>query len=571
MFLKITNIGTVSRKYYELIGATNKRERWDDSSVIGNKGSGAKLAVIPSLRLGYDVAVSSTDSDGAYILQYQTKEADLGNRTAQQIIFDYVGNGSFPSQLTLEAFQDWDLPVGDDRMKIFKAFREYMVNAWDEDKDFVLEEVDEIHQSEPGKTSAFITITDEIREILENLPRYFKFLGDADVIHQAEKSLSFAGGSIYPKSQDGVTRLFSQGVLVDCKNSSCNSSLFDYSLNGKSLVSEERIIKDFSNFQIEIGNLLMTINDPKLIIKLFKGMAIRDEARLELYAIEHAKNPSSETALAYRIAWKMHYGEKAILSVENTQIDEDAQNKGFDVVRGLPYSFKEFLQRCGVTNAKDVAPQQVGSKKEEPRFELLSPNKTQQEYFDKAYSLYLKYFPEASKFPVYFFKPLHRSLKDSGGHSGDGIQQHKEIWIAEKSLSSVRGILTILAHEGRHCIKKAGDYDRVFTQAADETIVDFILDEHKSANKNVWQAVVQPSKGILIPKRYAGKKAHVLVHGNEFRIKIGHNTLRAVLPGNISGQISQERKCGIFKTFATVFIPQKIAKQLPDNLALEIC
>jgi hypothetical protein len=569
MFLKIENKGTVSRKYYELIGATNKRERWDDSSVIGNKGSGAKLAVVPSLRLGYEVAVSSADSEGSYILKYKTQEADLGDRTSRQIVFDYVGSGSFPSQLTLDAFQDWSLPVGDDRIKIFKAFREYLVNAWDEDKDFTLKEVEAITQAEAGKTAAFITITDEIREIIDNLPRYFKFLGKNEPLHEAKRDYFFSGGAIYPKSEAGVTRFYSQGVLVDCKRSDYCSTLYDYSLMEKSLLSEERTIKDFLGFQTEIGKLLMTIEDPTLIIGIFQKMMGHTYANLELQVIGEIKDPPQNAKKIYLLAWMMHFGEKAILSVENTQVDEDAANKGFNVIRGSPYPLRVFLQRCGVTNAYDVAPK-AKKAEEKPDYEIIELDEIQAQRFNEAQAIYLRHFPEAKKFPIYFFRPLHVTLEYCDGHCGVGVKQFKEIWIAEKTLSDVRRILAVLNHEGRHCKEQKGDYDRGFTQAADETIVDFMLAYPEPLKKNVWQANIQTKRGITIPKRFAGQMAHVLIYANEIRLKIGKNTLTALLPGNIAGQISQERRCGIFKSFATIFVPEAIVRQLPDSIAFEI-
>lgn len=570
LFLKITNKGKVSRKYFELIGAGNKRERWEDASVIGNKGSGAKLAVVPILRLGLEVAVSSSDSSGAYILRYGTEEADLGDRITRQIVFKYDGSDSFPSQLTIDAFRDWDKPVGDDGMKVFKALREYICNAWDEDKQFTLEVVNEIHQAAAGTTSAFLTITDEIREILASSTRYFKILGGCDPL--AENS----SGAIYPKSQPGVTRLFSQGVLVDCKEGEWQSTAFDYSLNGKQLLSEERIIKDFMAFVDVIGSLLSAIDNPGIVVNLFSSTA-KNEARLEVHALERIKYVPPQTAKIWKTAWQLHFGRsgcKAVISGHNKQIDMDAENRGFTPIYNLPAGLEEFLKRCGITCAADVVPRVSENKEEKPAFVLIELDREQQSWFNGAYSIFLRYYPQAKEFPVFFYRPTDYRMKGTGGHCGNGDRQYKEIWISEESLGSVSEILTALTHEGRHCLKKAGDYDRAFNQEADYQLVALMLTNPVPPHKNEWRAEVVQQRGILVPHRFIGQNVHVLVNGKEMRFKFGEGEtscqMSASFPAGIKGVVGQNRRVTGFRRFGCVFLPENILKQLPSSVVLEI-
>lgn len=570
MYLKITNKGTVSRKYYELIGASNKRERFDDPSVIGNKGSGAKLAPIPILRLGLEVAVSSSDALGDYILHYKTEKADLGDREVTQIVFHYEGNGSYPSQLTTDAFRDWDKPIGDDGKKIFKALREYICNAWDEDKGFTLKKVETIGQADPGTTVVFLTLTGEIEQILETLPGYFKILGDIEPLFEKKGGYLSANGKIYPKSEEGVTRLFSQGVLVDCKKSEYYATVFDYSLDDKNLLSEERIIKDFSRYVAGIGELLMDLENPELVLILF-GAIMKREAKLELQAVENIKDPPRNAAKAFQTAWEMFFGKKAIIAVNNTQVDEDARFKGYNVVSNVPYGLVTFLRHCGITNSYDVAPRAREKEDDKPDFEVIKLNDDQQTKFNDAYSRFLRYYPEAKQYPVHFFKALDYRLKGSAGHCGEGIRQFKEIWIAECSLDSVKTILKVLVHEGRHCIKKAGDYDRIFTQAADDQIVDLLLANPNPPCKNEWQAKIIPGRGIILPKRFAGQSAHILIHDKEVRIKIGDNTqLSCLLNQEVQGQMSQVRKVSGCGKLSSIFLPESVIRQLPQTVILNI-
>lgn len=568
LFLKIENKGVVSRKYYELIGATNKRERWNDASVIGNKGSGAKLAVVPVLRLGLQVAVSSSDSLGDYILRYGTEEANLGDRTTQQIVFKYDGDGSFPSQLTLDAFQDWDKSIGDDDKKIFKALREYVCNAWDEDKNFTLREVEEIHQAKSGTTAIFLTITDEIQQVLANPTRYFKILSGCKPL--ASKKYS---GAIYPKSEPGVTRLFSQGVLVDCKKDEFYSTVFDYSLDDKYLLSEERIIKDFAAFVDGIGNLLSSVDDSEIVIELFQSAA-KQQAKLEVWALEKIKNIPSQTAKIWKNAWHLHFGPKAVISGREKQVDQDAESRGFTVIRILPDGLERFLKRCGITCATDVVPMASKEKGEKPICELIGLDSEQQSRFNQAYSLFLRYYPQAKKFPVFFYRPTDWRMEDAGGHCGIGGKKYKEIWVAEKSLESVQKILTVLVHEGRHCLKQAGDYDREFTQEADYQLVALILANAVPPCKNEWQARVVQRRGILVPRRFIGQSVHILINETEIRFKFGQREtscqMVTALSRNIEGMVSHNRRVTSFQKFGCVFLPEKILKQLPQTITMDI-
>lgn len=572
MYLEITNKGTVSRKYLELIGATAKKGKVDDPNVIGNKGSGAKLAIIPMLRLGYEIVISSTDAIGSYVLSYEAADADLGDRTAKQIFFKYLGNGSFPSMLTLEAFQDWDKPIGDDDKKVFKALREYICNAWDEDKNFTIEKVEEIHQAKQGETSVLISLTEEIKEILSHLDRYFKILDNCKPLHIG-KGIFGPYGEIYAKSEDGVTRLFSQGILVDCKKAEYYSSCYDYSLNDKCLLSEERIIKNFENFVHGISNLLLSIDNDNMVDFLLSTMIKNSEkAKLELSALEKKEAMSDDARKRWGNAWKSLMGNKAIIAVNNTQIDEDARNKGFTVISNLPYELINFLKRCGVTNSKDVSGITEKKKENEPDFKTIDLTEDQQTMFNEAYTRFLRYYPEAKKLPVFFYRPLKSYNQNDGGHCGEGINKYKEIWIAEKALASVKTILEILIHEGRHCLKKAGDYDRNFTQEADSQLVELILANAEPPNgkKNIWHAKVIPGRGITIPHRFVGLSAHILITSNELRIKIGNIEMKHILNKEVDGQISQKRKVTRFQNLGCVFLPKNITGQIPAEIELEI-
>jgi hypothetical protein len=572
-YLKITNNGTVSRKYLELLGASDKRERFEDSSVIGNKGSGAKLAPIPAMRMGMEVVVSSADIEGPYLLRYETQKADLGNREMQQVVFNYIGHSKFPSQLTTDAFRDWDAPIGDDKMRTFKILREYVCNAWDEDKGFTIEKVNEISLAEEGKTSVYISINEEIEEMLGNITRYFKFISGCKPVHV---STEWGGkGSIFEKSQPQVTRLFSQGVMVDCKSYSGYSSLYDYSLDDKHLLSEERVIKDFSEYVNGIGSLLVSIRSQETIHVILLGM-IKEKANLEMDALERIKNVPYEAAAMFRNAWQEIYGDKSILPSGTMQVDGDAEALGFTLIRGLDSSLRKFLQRCGISSARDVAPSSR-NEKNEPTFKELQIDQLEEDrkaFFNRAHGLFLKYYPDAKQFTVHIFRPVGWQFERAGGHCGEGPRRFREIWINESSLKSVRDILEILLHEARHCLTKAEDYDRRFTQAADAELVEFMLSNATPPKKNIWVAEVIPGRGIIFPRRFVGSNAQVFVSEREIFIRFcgeGVSTQIAhMLEKPVEGRLTQSRKVTRHNKMGCVFLPQSILECLPQKLEVII-
>lgn len=571
-YLKITNIGTMSRKFLELIGATDKRSRMDDSSTIGNKGSGAKFAIVPALRLGYEVAVSSSDDNGDFLLVYEKEKVQLTKtQEIEQIVFNYINGLRFPSQLTLDALRDWDQPVGEDNKKIFKAFREYICNAWDADKEFTTEIVDEITQAIPGTTSAYITLTEDIEKILKNSSQYIKFMSSEKPIFSHSSY-----GNIYKKSEEGVTRLFCQGVLVDCKKSKYYSSIFDYSLDNKWLLSEERVIKDYNEYVSQVGSLLTNISDLNLVINLLNGL-ISEKAELEGDALKKIEYIPSNTKKMYLLAWEATQGEKAIIAIGSNQADNDARNRGYVVVEGVPYYLSEFLKKCGVKTSKDFATI-IRKNDEEKKFIIISPNIEQKKMYDKAYRIFLNYFPQARLIPVEFFSSEHWSLKDVLGHCGLEERKFKEIWISNNALVSVNQILKILVHEGRHCITEAGDYDRGFTQYADDQLVDMMLKGSPSGSITTWKAQLVSKRGILLPSRFIGFDASIVILGKEVSItlsKVGqteYSLTSSIKSDIISQKYVKQRTVSNFDetNFGAVYIPEVILAKLPKQLSFQI-
>lgn len=491
-YLRITNRGSLNRKYLELIGLSTKRDRKGDDSVIGHKGSGTKLSAVAALRLGLDVAIASTDRWGTYLLTFDCETIDVDGTQARQIHFNYrnVAPGAkapqtmrYPSGMVLEAFQDWDSAIGDDDKRSFKVLREFVCNAVDADKQSRFDVVDEPVPAKPGETAVYLKYTDEIRKILLESNRYFKFLSKDKPIFTVP-----AVGSIYPKSepdergglfsggQKAKTRLFVQGVLVDCDDAYWRSAMFDYSMHEKTLVSEERIIRNFTEYLNAIASLYGQLADENVAKNVLASIATQ-HAKLEEQALGQV---NGVTPLSKKVWLKVAhglFGPKLAVSSGNPTIDKDCdQIYGYTVIAQTSSHLRHFFAKLGLPKAADIVPTQ-----ENMQYSLVGWKDLEADSrlrFLAAFRRFADYFPERAGLPIVFYHPLDENFRKLAGFSGIGDTKYKEIWIATATPTSLNGseedLFHTLLHEGRHCETKADDYERAFVRRADHEVIGLV-------------------------------------------------------------------------------------------------
>jgi len=486
MYLKISNRGTFNRKFLELIGLTSKRDKMHDLSVIGFKGSGAKLAAVAALRLGLKVAIASSDHLGRYLLTYDVEEVDIGNgQMAKQIFFNYDPCGMrdgqeyalrYPSQMTIDAFADWDEAIGDDDKAAFKVLREFVCNASDSG-DYSFELVEKPECAEAGMTAVYLLYTDKIQAVFARPERYFKFV----YVKKPVEPLFTAPavGSIYPRSDSLRTRLFVLGVLVDCTSYSWRSSIFDYSLFKKTLISEERVVKSYHEYTAELGRLFSELTDSALAARILLGVEQRS-GMIEESALGAVSKVPAESRRAWLEAAHAVFGQKIAVASGNQQTDSDAdQVYGYHIVARGNFSLAHFLRNIGVPDAKLIVPAVI----EDDEYRLIrfdDLDEASRERFNLAFSLFARHFPGSVRLPIVLYEPLSERLRACAGFAGSGTECFEEIWIAAPSpteLPSTESLLSTLVHEARHCLTRAGDYERAFVNKADEEIVRIIFRE----------------------------------------------------------------------------------------------
>jgi hypothetical protein len=481
-YLKITNKGTVERELWELVGATDKDK--EDKSLIGFRGSGMKFAIVSALRLGTGVIITSCDSKGPYTLRYFTKETPLGFK---QILLDYNrGEEIKTTSFTTNALQDWDKAIGDDSVPSFKILREVIANAYDADKGFCIKEAEMIELPQNGHTSVYLEWRDDYGEVFLNLARYFKFLAHTEPVAEV-KIGNDCKVIFYPRSDDRCVRVFIQGVLVYCKK---GVAAFDYSIDNKDLLSEERIVKDFATLLEHIYSAINNAGQIEVIEKLLPILfaqksleveSVRRQAERSAYNYGF-KEASLKNRAAWYEAWLGHFGESAVLGDKSTNIGREVQYFGQNsIIETKDPIVSVFLSVKKVPTAHEIY--NFLTEREEVEWEKLGVE--ERENFKKAVEVFNNAYPQElltvkDEIPVGFFT---QKINTFGGVTDF---DPPKIWL-NVSVLSEGWIKTLeaLAHEYGHVATGSYDYDREFMQLANKVIAELLIevDEFKKTTK----------------------------------------------------------------------------------------
>lgn len=481
-YFRISNRGSLNRKFIELIGLSTKRDGAKAKKVIGFKGSGTKLAAVAALRMDMHTGISSQDAEGRYYLTFKANDYEVDGAKVRQVHYVYyrpAEGGSeisrdFPSNLVVDAFADWDQPIGDDDKKSFKIVREHVCNAYDEDRKFSYGPAEKNYFAAEGETSVYLAYTDEIKAIFARPERYFKFCAKQKPVVAVE-----GHGEIYPKSEKQKTRLFLMGVLVDCTAKNDLKSLFDYSLEDKSLLSEERILKNAYEYILATTKMFGQLTNRSLARTILQAAA-DGTAKYETEVLQRMSTGylSEESKKSWLAAIRDVFGKRIALPSNDGPVNSDVEQMyGFKVVH-VGEGLTRFLATMGVPKADDIFPRDPEKGLEYVAFDELS--KESRERFTVAYSLFARHFPDQAAIPIFFYHPLSEAVRKMSGFAGHGNNVFERIGVATKTrdtLPVMTELLHTLIHEARHCVTKAYDNDRRFCGRADLDIVMMVLRE----------------------------------------------------------------------------------------------
>ena len=148
-YLCIRNEGEIDIAALMLLGATDK----EGSNKIGFFGSGNKYAIATLLRNNCEIRIFS----GKKEFPITTKEVSFRNETYKQIVID-----GKETSITTRMGPAWE---------VWMAIRELYCNAVDEGL-LYFDTVEEIQGTVEGETAVYVSITEEVKDFVDNIENY---------------------------------------------------------------------------------------------------------------------------------------------------------------------------------------------------------------------------------------------------------------------------------------------------------------------------------------------------------------------------------------------------------------
>jgi hypothetical protein len=342
MQLLISNKGLAPIESFSLLGASGSR---GDNNLIGQFGSGAKLAITSLLRKGLNVTVYS----GLTRMCFKTETIEIEDREEQQVFIQFGGTST--KKLSL----GWVLNFGvmdwqDEGM----AIREFIANAIDRvnldggdlEEDMRVEIVpDSFKKAQSGYTRVFIETNDVVKDYVDDLPRRFLHFSDLDPHKQ-----------VLPK-QEGrpKAQIYFNGVWM-CELSNSADSLCDYNFSGSQVeIDESRNLNEYAA-RAAIGTLYQdaSVDDLARVFSALSRGEEQLETGMEGYNIQSNswESQHDQRCQNWRDAWEQVHGENAV-ACQPGEYSKIAKRKGY-TLGTVKSAWLDTVKGYGIQTANDV-------------------------------------------------------------------------------------------------------------------------------------------------------------------------------------------------------------------------
>lgn len=237
-YLKIKNNGLIVPQALTLVGASTKR---NDSTKIGQFGSGNKFALAYLLRNGHEIKVFS----GLNEILIKTIPEEFRGETFNVV---YVNNER--TSITSEMGKDWEL---------WQSIREIYCNSIDEGG----HSMELVMNPSPieNETHFYISNNGNLNTFLSNFDNYFS--QNKKVLFECEH------GKILEKTGE-TANIYRKGVL--CYKTKCNS-VFDYDFNDIA-IDENRIVKYFWDVERILWKIIFSCTNKDVIKKIMTNSCV---------------------------------------------------------------------------------------------------------------------------------------------------------------------------------------------------------------------------------------------------------------------------------------------------------
>lgn len=478
VWVRIANRGRCPRKRLTFFGLSDAPTEVDRSNPHSIFQSGAKIAPLVALRHGLPVWVMSSDDAGRYCMRYEARATDDDANLRQFVILLRPKGGDvqeIPMPFGVDsAYKNWSNPIGDDPLAEFPIWREYMNNARGNDPNGpALSEHAQIHWPPEGAHAVFIRKTADYEAIMANQDRYFKWLAATEPVFSIMTN-GVMMLRIFPKSEDGATRLFAHGTLAYCSKDGADASRFDYSLDMEGLLTEERVFANMTTVYQWVGIMLASMANEEVLLQILR--AIQDgKAPFEEHALSHTSHLEEFAGEdAWCAVWETAYGEDAVMSNPGFGDEYVRFSLGKKPITVTSPSLREFLKRCGIPEANDYAPRMI----EGTTFKIVDLDEKEKSRARRVFDAMRQEYPDV-KLPIYAFEAVGDELRLVEGFvlkSGDGTPLG--IYIKKSMFGSTRWLMVVVNHEYRHARTDAADFSKPFEECADQDEGRLLLERY---------------------------------------------------------------------------------------------
>lgn len=451
-YIRIANKADgVNRLFLEKLGLSTKR---DNSSTIGQFGSGSKFAPIAALRNGWQWINVGEDDLGPYRMEYVVQQ-ECG---IDCIFYKYDDEILKPSSFTVDAgVLSWDSE--------FQIFREAFSNALDEyiefDNEYSIELVDEV-KYEPGVFAVYLTADAKLVSVVANFDDYFSI--------NRFPLVTFALGQKIFDSCNSSARFFYKGVLVHTDEETDLRSVFHYELNTITLNEERRVRNTYDLYGrvLNVFSNLSGADDSHVdIAKTLIRNAHNDvwEWTIPSYCVDSYFYGVDTTKAFYR-AWREIHGDAIAVPSSLMKYRAQFALRNHEVVEIPNDILYKILVTCGVPCADDVLGDEV-------KYQFFEPDGRQLEMITNAMNIVKQHVPYYDNVvtSTKFFIPQG----DQDCVYGVANMNEKCIYLSVRAFKDMTTLVGTLIHEFDHLDSGYGDEDTGFRSVADNHIGNLLI------------------------------------------------------------------------------------------------
>lgn len=352
--LLIQNKGICPTEAFTLLGASLSRS---DDALIGQFGSGAKLAITTLLRLGRKVTVYC----GLTRMEFKHKTILINDgieeRQARQCYVQFGGTSKKKLDL------GWVLDFGAiDWKDVDMAYREFVSNALDRtvksgdtvtdahtNCDLIVDIVEDSKmKAQAGFTRVFVEADEKCQEYVDNL--HHKFLHFSAGYDPANR--------ILPKLGDRhKAQVYYNGVFVR-ELGNFPDSIADYNFTGSQINIDESRNLDEYNVRVAISRLYRDAGHDD-VVKFLRAVD-HGEDRLETKLDSYYLTPTSwggdseQQKKTWQEAWATVHGDKVACSQNDGVVGEFARRKGFQLGVVAEPAMMEVVKSFGIPTTDNV-------------------------------------------------------------------------------------------------------------------------------------------------------------------------------------------------------------------------